>query len=256
VREEFELDLVAKPTEMIVPAIFPPRDKLLPVLAASAGGAALANSLALLATESCPAPDPEGWLELACFVATLATAPNDPNGRKHITGFTGLEPAETILYETALLQELVLRTAAATMQAGAFADGPQISAVTLDDPTNPANLIIKLTAPVLASTVPASNVTMFILYELDPANGWGSAISTSFTYDATGTGSFTVTPPSNTLKEGALLRLMRIEPSQDNPMVDASMRPLLPLRFSFHFTLVKDPNDATKLVIAPPPIVP
>jgi hypothetical protein len=255
VREEFELDLIAKPTEMIVPAIFPPRDKLLPAVAASPGGAALVDNIAVLATDSCPAPDAEGWLELACFVATLAPAPNDPNGRKHITAFSGIEAAETVLYETALLQELLTRTTAATMEAGSLADGPQIDEVTLDDPANPASLVIRLTAPVLASTVPANSV-IFVLYELDPTTGWGPVITTTTSYDPTGTGTFTVKPASGTLAEGALLRLVRIEPSSDNPMVDASMRPLRPLRFSFHFTLIKDPNDATKLIIAAPPIVP
>jgi hypothetical protein len=255
VREEFELDLIARPTQPIVPPIFPPRDKLGPAIGAAAGGPAIVERIAALAHDACPAPDSEGWLELACFVATLTPpATPGPGSRTHITAFASLEMMASILYETALLQELLLRSTAATMQAGSLADGPQIDEVALDDPTAPTSLILSLTAPVLASTVPPGDI--FVLYVLDPANGWSTAITTTTTYDATGTGRFIVQPPANTLAEGALLRLMQIEPSPSTPMVDGSMRPLRPLNFSFHFTMIKDPNDATKLVIAPPPIVP
>ena len=226
IREEFEIDLIAKPDPMIVPPIFPPRDQLLPALALAPGGAAISETIADLATTSCPVPDGDGWVELACFVATLT----DATDRKHVTAIANITPAETILYETALLQELLMRDLSATMEAGTFADGPQITRVRIDS-TNA--IVVELSSALLGATVPQDPFALIPF----TSSGWGQPLAISSALDASGL-FFTITPPPGTLADGALLRLALL-PS-DPPMVDASMRTLRPLRFSYHFKLVKD----------------
>jgi hypothetical protein len=63
---------------------------------------------------------------------------------------------------------------------------------------------------------------------------------------------FTIKPPPSTISDGAIFRLASLVPG-DRPMVDKNMRPLLPLRFSFHFAVVK---TGTTFAITAPPITP
>lgn len=237
IREEFELDLIAKPDAMITPAIFPPRDQLLPALALAPGGAAVADAIADLATTACPAPDGEGWVELACFVATLT----DGTDRKHVTAIASIAPAETILYETALLQELVMRDLAATMEAGTLADGPQVTRVRLDSATSPGAVIVELSSALLAATVPQDPFALIPF----TSSGWDSPLAVTTALDASGM-FFTIKPPSGALVEGAQLRLALIP--ADPPMVDAHMHTLRPLRFSYHFTLAKDASGNLSII--------
>lgn len=247
VREEFILDLIVKPSDAIVPALFPPRDQLIAAFAQAPGGAAIVDRIAALATAGCPAADPDGIVELACFLAQLADPPAPGTGRKRVTGITAIEPAETLLYETALLQELVMRLVAADVEGGALADGPQVTEVGLDSATAPTALVVKLSAPVVASTVPPA---AFKLHGFTATGGWTTpAVTTTYDNDK----QFTIKTPAGELAEGKQLRLV-LQASSETPIVDASMRPLRPLRFSFHFAIGKD--AAGKLVITAPPIVP
>ncbi len=247
VREEFELDLIAKPDTMVTPAIFPARDQLVPALGAAPSAAAVVDQIAKLASTACPAPDGDGWIELACFVATLGDAVG--TDRRHVVAVTGIVQAETILYETALLQELLVRELAATMEGGSLADGPQVTSVTLDSPTAPTAIVVNLSAPVLASTVPADP---FALHPFSAAGGWAAPPGVTTVLDASGR-VFTITPPAGTLADAAIFRLASTV-AAETPMVDTSMRPLRPLRFSFHFQVVKDASS--NFSIAAPPITP
>jgi hypothetical protein len=245
VREEFELDLVARPDPMIVPAIFPPRDQLLPALALAPGGAAVVDQIAALATAGCPAPDADGWLEIACFTATLS----DPTAsdRRHVTAISAITPAETILYETALLQELLLRELAAHMEGGMFADGPQVESVTLDSTTAPTALVLTLTDAVLGTTVPGQ---AFALRPFDTSGGWKPAVA-GITTAVDSTGKKLTIGPLGTITPGTLFRLeSMVKP--ETPMTDKLMRPLRPLRFSFHFQITQDATTSAYAISAPP----
>lgn len=257
VREQYELDLIVKPRAAIVPDLFPPRDRLVHALARSPGGAAIVDHIAHLATAGCPAPSADGWLEIASFQAVLADPPSggptSPPPRKHVVSLASIAPAETILYETALLQELLLRDLAATMEAGSLADGPQIVRVDLDSTTAPTALVIHLSAPLLAATV-TPITSPFALSPFTASTGWGApAPGTTVAYDAAAA-TFTITPGAGTLVDGALFRLNTAVPAE-TPMVDAAMRPLRPLRFSFHFAVTKHATTGA-FSLAVPPITP
>ena len=245
VREEFELDLIAKPDTMIVPAIFPPRDQLLPALALAPGGAGVVDQIAALATTGCPAPDADGWLEIACFTATLSDA--TAGDRRHVTAISAIAPAETILYEAALLQELLVRELAAHMEGGMFADGPQVESVALDSTTAPTALVLTLTGAVLDTTVPGQ---AFALRPFDPSGGWKPAVA-GITTAVDGTGKKLTIGPLGTITPGTLFRLeSMVKP--ETPMTDKLMRPLRPLRFSFHFQITQDATTSAYAISAPP----
>lgn len=247
VREEFELDLISPPTTMIVPSIFPPRDQLVPSLALAPGGAALVDQIATLATAGCPAPDPDGWLEIACFTATLSD-PASTTDRKHVKSISDIAPAETILYETALIQELLLRELAATMEGGSLADGPQVESVTLDSTTAPTALQVNLTGALLGVTVPTD---AFELQPFDSSTGWSSSPPAVTTAPNPGGTMLVIKVPPNTLTAGAQFRLVSlVDPA--TPMTDKNMRPLRPLRFSFHFQITQDATTSAYAIAAPP----
>jgi hypothetical protein len=248
IREEFELDLIAVPKDTIVPAVFPARGPMLAGIARAPGGAGVVDQLATLATAGCPVPDPDGWLEIACFTATL-TPPAGASDRTHVKSIANIVPAETILYQTALLQELVMRDLAATMEGGSLADGPQIASVAIDNTATPKTLVVKLTAPVLAKTVPAA--VPFVLVPFDATTGWGSPVAVTATLSA-GADAFTIDAGA-ALTSGARFRI-GLEADPNTPITDAVMRPLRPLRFSYHFQLAADPATAGNLIVAAPPI--
>jgi hypothetical protein len=153
---------------------------------------------------------------------------------------------ESILYQTALLQDLLRRQVAASMEAAALLDGPEIATLTLD-PTDPkTTLVLALTGPITKTTV---DVDAFRLYAFDPAAtpAWTS-IDVETTYDDS------VSPPrlvvklsNDTLADTVRYRLVSVVPA-DQPIVDDTMKPLRPLRFSYHFQIK---TDAGSLVLAP-----
>lgn len=248
IREEFELDLIAKPKDTIVPAIFPDRAGVLASAALAAGGAGLVEQLAAHATVTVPVPDPDGWLEIACFSVALTPAASSTD-RAHVKSISNIVPAETILYQTALLQELVIRDLAATMEGGSLADGPQIASVAVDNTATPKTLVVKLTGPVHPKTVPAA--IPFVLVPFDAANAWGSPVAITATLVAAGD-SFTI-DAGTALTAGARFRLA-LDADPHAPIADRFMRPLRPLRFSYHFQIAADPATAGNLVVAAPPI--
>lgn len=247
IREEFELDLIAKPDTAITPAVFPRREQLVNALAAPSA-AAIVDQIADLATTTCSASEGDGWVELANVSVTLTDLAT-PGDRRHVVSIASISQAETVLYETALLQDLLMRELAATLEAGALTDGPQVTRVAVDNPSSPSAIVIELSAPLLPATVPADP---FALHPFSATTGWGAPANVSTTLDASGT-RFTITPPAHVLVEGARFRLVSLVPGE-LPMVDKNMRPLRPLRFSFHFQVVKD--SSSHFSITAPSITP
>ncbi|MEO8699962.1 MAG: hypothetical protein ABI867_07955 [Kofleriaceae bacterium] len=244
VREEFELDLVLHDEMPPNPAPFPAAAALQAAIAAAVGGTALGEAIAAAATAGCPIPDGEGWLPIACFTATLSPLPI--TDRRHVTAIADFEAVASILYQTALLQDLLRRQLAATVEAGSLLDGPEIAALALDAAAPTTTLALALSGPLTATTV---GTEAFRLYSFDPAQNpaWKS-VDVDTAYDNT------VTPPRLVVKlatdqlfDGGRYRLVSAVPA-DQPIVDDSMKPLRPLRFSHHFQIK---TDAGSLVIAP-----
>ncbi|MCW5801162.1 MAG: hypothetical protein KIT31_02020 [Deltaproteobacteria bacterium] len=245
IREEFELDLIPRPTEPIEPSLFPPRTDLASAIARSVGGAALVDAIAVSATQACPEGDSDAWIDIACFDARLAdSAPAD---REHVIGIEALAPSETILYQTALLQELLRRELAATIEAGSLADGPEITNLQLDE----KKLVVSLSSEIDPATLGSDPANVFALFRYVAGDTSGPGpwkpIQVSTTYSA-------AEPKLEIARDevfavGDRFRVVSIVPA-DRPIVDTAMRPLHPLRFSYHFEVVEDPDTSAR-VLAP-----
>lgn len=231
IREEFELELIPRPTNPIVPAIFPDRAQLGTAIAGAVSGKALADAIASLATESCPAPDPNGWIDLACFGARLV-APANSSDRHHVTAIEGLVPTESILYQTALLQELLMRSIGSGFETGLLGGDPEITGLAFEETATPTKLLVALSSEVVEQTVPADYFAL-ARFDATASPPWQPVSNVTTTYVATPTPHLEVDLGS-AVAIGERYRLVAVgDPRQ--PIVDANMQPLRPLRFAYHF---------------------
>jgi hypothetical protein len=244
VREEFELDLVlhADATAHATPALPAARADLDRALGAALGGGDLAERLRGVLQAACAEADPAARLVVACFAATLDAE------LAHVVGIEAIEPAATMLYSTALLEELAARTMAATLEAGAWAGGaPEVDAIRLEAGGGaPDRIRIALTDKIVFGT--AAGESRYQLRRLTAQwDDVGPAMLVS--YDETAVPTVTVEFAAGTFAAGVSYRLtILVDPVE--PIVDAQMRPLRPLRPSFQFGVV---DQAGTLVLAPAP---
>jgi hypothetical protein len=238
VREEFELVLVtaSDPEAAAALPLTPPRAAVDRVLATAVGGAAITRGLAVAASAGCGEPADDGWLVLARFRAVIAP---DAAGNDRVTDLGAIEPAASLLAETALLQDLLARMLAAQLEAGALIDGPEVTALTVAP--DGSELVLALSAPVIAATVPTGAFTL-TRFDATSAPTWTSvAVSTAFQ----------ASPPrlvvsvTGGVVAGARYRLA-LDPDEvppAAPIADDEMRPLRPLRGVFQFGIEKPAAD-------------
>jgi hypothetical protein len=250
VREEFELDLALESAVAghAAAPLFPERAVLDRALGRAVGGYPLRAALASAAQEACPAPDGDDWLMVACFSIAF------DSGRDHATDLIGLHGTATLLHQAALMQELLLRSVAAQLEAGALVEGPEITGLALErtGTSSTYRLVLPLSAPVVADTIGPSDFKLNQLGGSSP--GWTQA-DTVTGYEAS--------PPrlviaidnsGGFLADGGRYRLALDATQQRTaPIVDADLRPLRPLRAAIHFTI--GTSTSGDLVLADPPYV-
>lgn len=252
-REEFELELLAhaEADAHRAPPIAPPRPGLDLALSRAVGGGDLTERLRTLLAAGCSEAEPGGWLMLACFGARLDAA------REKVTELVEVEGVATMLYSSALLEEMLAREMAATLEAGAWAAGaPEVDAVrfALGDPAAPATIDqvdriqLALTGPVVEATALGASYELRRLTTQWTAPAAAAAVG----YDpgsATSPPVITVAPPAGFFVAPGNYRLAVVG-SPDEPIVDDRMRPLRPLRPSFQFRII---DNAGTLTLAPAP---
>jgi hypothetical protein len=250
VREEFELDLVLESAVAghAAPPLFPDRAALERALGRAVGGYPLRAALASAAQEACPAPDGDDWLMVACFALEL------DSGREHVTDLIGLHGTATLLHQAALVQELLLREIGAQLEAGALVDGPEIAGLFFEkDTTTPDlyHLVLPLSAPVLPETVPNQ---AFTLHHLDGGGAGWIALCCATLFEAAPP-RLTIAVDGTTLVDGGRYRVSLDQTivTLGTPIVDGDLRPLRPLRPSFHFRI--GVNAAGDFVLADPAYV-
>jgi hypothetical protein len=259
VREEFELALFAPDAHEVTGTapITPAEPALDRALNGALGEATLARALADAASTPPVDPDAERWLVLAQLALVLAPAPTaaDPG---HVVDVTGLAGAATLLAETALLQELLLRDVGAHLQAGALAAGPEITKldVVKDGATTGYFLTLALSNGVIKETIPATAFTVTSLATTGTP-GWSSAAGTTDYVPPTPTTPalirVRIDNAGGFLAKGKLYRLA-IDPTKvtsAQPIVDDQMRPLLPLRPALQFSLDEPTTGAFQIAPAP-----
>jgi len=243
VREEFELQLQLHDDALThaPPPLAPPRAKLDPIAGGALGGGDLAAKVRDLLLVGCPVPTDDGWLVLACFGAKL-----DPT-RAKVIEIDDLEAEATMLYSSALIEDLLLRDVGANLEAGSLAaSGPEVQALAFTPGGANDQLVIGLTSAVGGPT--ATGAT-YELRRLDPATGWQApGTAPTATYVASPPG-LAVTLPAGFFAADQLYRLAIIS-AEATPIVDDQLRPLRPLRPSFHFKIV---NDGGALALRPAP---
>lgn len=243
VREEFELQLLVHDEAMThaPPAIAPSHPDLDRALARAVGGADLTDRLRQLLGGACRDAEPGAWLVLTCFRVTL-----DASG-EHVTGMGNYDAVATMLYSSALLEELVTRDLGATLEAGAWATGaPEVSGIRISATDT---LELALTGPLVKPTAEAA---AYEVRRLDAA-GWAApGASATAVYNPPAAGApanITISVDAGFLATGKLYRLAVIQDPAE-PIVDDQLRPLHPLRPSFHFQVI---TSGGGLAIGPAP---
>jgi hypothetical protein len=239
VREEFELELLlhADAEGHTAPPIAPPRPVLDTALARAVGGGDLVARLRELLHAGCAEADHDGWLVLACFGARLSA------DRTRVEALVDVASTASMLYSSALLEDLLVRALGATAEAGAWATGaPEITGIQLD-PANPDRVLFSLSGPILNDTLPDPDACA--VREL--TTEWQPPVAATSLV-------FTDAPPVITAEFPASTfgvdRKFRLWLAADAPPVDDAMRPLHPLRPSFHFRVV---DASGTLTIGPAP---
>lgn len=258
VREEFELELFTAddPEAASALSLTPPRSEVEHVVGRAVGSGTLARGLASAASSGCPEPRTDGWLLLASFTATLSST----GGDLAITGLGVVGNQASLLAQSALLQDLLLRELGAQLEAGALNDGPEATAISLEAEASPSTfqlISIDLSGPLIGATVPTGAFTLSRLVPTGATPGW-TAIACETTYVA----ATATTPPrlqvrvdnaapAPLVRDGLYrLALDPDEVSPATPIVDDKMRPLRPLRGVFQFAL---DQRGTALVVADAP---
>lgn len=245
VREEFELALFTadEPEVAGTLELAASRAEIEHALGHAVGGGALARGLAAAATAACPEPDADGWLRLSSFTATLSTS----GAEQRLTNLGTITGRASLLAQSALLQDLLVRELGAQLEAGALNDGPEAVAISLQAELLPSTMhaiTIQLSGPLIGETVPKGAFTLSRLVPTGASAGW-TAIDCATKYAPP-----TATAPPRLLVlvnnaapaplvRGGLYRLA-IDPKEvppATPMVDEKMRPFRPLRGVFQFAL-------------------
>ncbi len=260
VREEFELDLFLPGSPELdgVAPMVPPRADLDRVLGRAFGESSLGRELATAATA--PYPDSEGtrWIPLASLAAQITPAPSATE-IGHVTKV--IEPitvVATLLAETALIQEILLRDAGAHLEAGSLAGGPEITRLVVERDGSSAFywLSLELDGPVIEQTVPTDAFTVSRL-ATSGTPGW-TAIPAKTDYVAP-----TATTPAklrvrvenagNALVKDGLYRIALDTDAVPaaTPIVDDKMRPLIPLKPVVQFSL-DEPTPGAFAYALPP----
>jgi hypothetical protein len=250
VREEFELALVHadEAAGLVGTASHPAAEALDALLGGMiAGRADLDGRLAQAVTAACAGPVEDEWLLLAC----LRAEPSTDLGQ--VDAIHDLTVRPPVLLQSAVLQELALRHIAALGEPLALvSSGPAITAVTLEqDSGDPGTYLVRvaLSAPLVATTVAGD---AFALRGLDLAAGWqapATPVTTSYVAAPAPALVITVLGATSFLNDGSLYRLsLQRDPAE--PMVDAHLRPLRPLGFSWSFS-IEDDGGVLRMVPAP-----
>lgn len=257
VREEFDLAIVpvGDPRLATTLPMTPPRADLDKLVGGAIGSAALARALAAAASVKCAEADGDGWLVLATFTAKFEL---DSAGVQRVTDVLDLAGKATLLAETALLQELLARQIAASAQAAALVEGPEIAALTLerDGTTDFYWLNLELTAPVIGETVPKKALVLSRL-ETTGTPGWTTiAVTTDYVAPTASAPAKIRARIDNTddkvlFKDGLYrLSIDTAEVPLATPIVDDQMRPLRPLAPALQFGIDKPAAD---LALVPAP---
>jgi hypothetical protein len=242
VREGFELELMdaSEAAPFLTPQGFPKQADVDAALAAAVSGAAFDQALATLVTGPDAGPSGLDWLVLATVDVTL-------DATNAVTGLTVETTPPPVLLETSELQTLLLRALAAGWEPGALVPGgPTITAVQVTPATIPAatpgaiTFQLALSQPVVGGTVAQAAVAINQL-----GTQWTAAAGVSLSYIAptSTTGPALQVAAANAdnllIAPGAGSNVYRlsIAATQQQPIVDAQLRPLLPLRFSWSFSI-------------------
>ncbi|MEO8550347.1 MAG: hypothetical protein ABI678_10245 [Kofleriaceae bacterium] len=243
VREEFELALQLHDDALAhsPPPLAPARAKLDPAAGGALGGADLAAKVRDLLMVGCPGPDhDDGWLVLSCFGVEL-----DATGAK-VVAVDELGAQATMLYSSALLEDLMMRELGATLEAGALAsNGPEVAALSFTPGPND-QLNVGLSGAIVGPTAIAA---AFELRRLDPATGWQAPGGAPVVAYVTTPPTLQVSVAAGFFAADQLYRLAIIS-DEATPIVDDQLRPLKPLRPSFHFKIV---DDGGTLALRPAP---
>jgi hypothetical protein len=209
---------------------------------------AYARALALFAGTDCPEAPAHPCLLLARFTATI----EDPPGQVvDITAPDNAIPERLSLLPTALLQQGQLRALSAAATAELIGTGPRLATVTfLDGTSDSGTLAIEiLTNDEALSRDPfAAPAQLTVTVARFQDDG-------TWTTSPPFTAQYVPLPlprlelewaPASGLAEGRYRVLIENDPAQ--PVVDARMRPLTPLRWARHFRLEANPSG--NLVLA------
>lgn len=261
VREEFELQMFTADTPEVQGAtpLTPGREMLERVVGRATGPSSLHRGLADAASVSCPDPDADGWLVLADLSFGFSTPPSATSiGVIDLATIT-VAARTTLLAETALLQELLLRALGAQMEAGMLNDGPEITALGITTGGAPAThrFTLALSDEVVTRTLPAN---AFTLTRWDPGAVLPAPLWTPQSVTTGYTAGTATTPPlihvelpTAFLVVGATYRLALDTTAvpRSRPIVDADLRPLRPLRPALQFTLAEPTPGNFELYPAP-----
>ncbi len=238
VREGFEMDLV--PADEVGPLgptdAFPALQTVANVATAAPNGDALRTGLAAaVAGSTDDVSSDDGWLLVGELRARIDS--------DAVAALELLPPAAPYLLSSAVQQELLVRTCAASAEAGWMVpDAPVILGVELT--VNAAGLVtftMPLSGPIEATTFVGSRL---IVRRLVPGTGWRRAATGKVTvgYDPVRPALFLRLTNDETprfFETGGLYRLA-LTADGETPVVDAHLRPLLPLRFSWSFQVAAD----------------
>lgn len=238
VREEFELQIVtaSDPEASVTMPLTPARAAVDQVVGRAVGGAAITRGLVEAAAVGCADAAGDGWLVLASFDAVTTLVGTE----LHLTDLGAITNRASLLAETALLQDLLARELAAQLEPGALVDGPEVTALTAAP--DGTGLVLALSSPVVAGTVPAG---AFTLTRFEPASAtvWNPVAVTTAAQAAPP--ALVVKLAAGAMTPGALYRLAldpaSVPPAQ--PIVDDKMRPLRPLRAGFQFGIERPATD-------------
>lgn len=250
IREGFELDLrtQAQATEFIAATAFPAADAITDAVARSISGPSLDARLAEKVSAQPPDPTGEDWLVVGCFTVTLKQDANNAwivdTGAANPLVF--LDPSAPILLETAAMQDLLLRALGASYQPGALLDtAPQIAKAEMGTIANQTPFTLTLTGDVVPATIVVGSIKLSF-FDPTAAQPWkavgagvGTVTYTAESGTAPATVAFKIDNGGGDLKAAAAgaTRAYRLVVGSDpaTPIVDAKMRPLLPIGFAWDF---------------------
>jgi hypothetical protein len=230
IREGFSLEVVeaSEVGQAGDPARFPSYAGIETSLANAVTPADFGGGLSAVITASAGQPADEDGL----LLGTLKAAVDSSN---QVTGveLTPLSPG-LLLVGTGVLQELFWRALTAQWEPAALlGDSPTIVSARFDT-GSPRKIVFELSSPIIPATAPK---TRFALHRLDPSTGWVTANAAQLSVTVTTSPDRIELSYTNADGFFAPSQQYRVAITGDDarPICDASMRPLLPLRFAWDF---------------------